>query len=121
MKSVKTGRNDPCPCGSGKKYKHCCAGKADNSATQLAQWVLIGVVALALAAALGILRSSLRGGAGEAGDTAPGRVWSPEHGHWHNLGDAGRRPTEGFVPRPDGPAPPGKVWSPEHGHWHDAP
>jgi hypothetical protein len=19
-----TGRNDPCPCGSGKKYKHCC-------------------------------------------------------------------------------------------------
>jgi preprotein translocase subunit SecA len=23
----KVGRNDPCPCGSGKKYKHCC-GKA---------------------------------------------------------------------------------------------
>ncbi len=23
----KTGRNDPCPCGSGKKYKHCCSGK----------------------------------------------------------------------------------------------
>jgi preprotein translocase subunit SecA len=22
--SRKTGRNDPCPCGSGKKYKHCC-------------------------------------------------------------------------------------------------
>ena len=21
---VKTGRNDPCPCGSGKKYKKCC-------------------------------------------------------------------------------------------------
>ncbi|PWB46887.1 MAG: hypothetical protein C3F18_12285, partial [Nitrosomonadales bacterium] len=20
----KTGRNDPCPCGSGKKYKQCC-------------------------------------------------------------------------------------------------
>lgn len=20
----KTGRNDPCPCGSGRKYKHCC-------------------------------------------------------------------------------------------------
>jgi len=20
----KTGRNDPCPCGSGKKFKHCC-------------------------------------------------------------------------------------------------
>ena len=24
----KVGRNEPCPCGSGKKYKHCCLGKA---------------------------------------------------------------------------------------------
>lgn len=23
-KNKKVGRNDPCPCGSGKKYKHCC-------------------------------------------------------------------------------------------------
>ena len=23
----KAGRNDPCPCGSGKKYKHCCLEK----------------------------------------------------------------------------------------------
>ncbi len=23
----KTGRNEPCPCGSGKKYKHCCIAK----------------------------------------------------------------------------------------------
>jgi SEC-C motif-containing protein len=23
----KIGRNEPCPCGSGKKYKHCCLGK----------------------------------------------------------------------------------------------
>lgn len=22
----KTGRNEPCPCGSGRKYKHCCGG-----------------------------------------------------------------------------------------------
>jgi uncharacterized protein YecA (UPF0149 family) len=21
---MKVGRNDPCPCGSGKKYKNCC-------------------------------------------------------------------------------------------------
>jgi SEC-C motif len=26
---MKTGRNDSCPCGSGKKYKHCCQ-KADS-------------------------------------------------------------------------------------------
>lgn len=24
VKAHKIGRNDPCPCGSGKKYKHCC-------------------------------------------------------------------------------------------------
>ncbi len=30
------GRNDPCPCGSGKKYKHCCLLKAlTASALQL--------------------------------------------------------------------------------------
>ena len=23
--ALKVGRNDPCPCGSGKKYKKCCA------------------------------------------------------------------------------------------------
>ena len=24
MTSMQAGRNDPCPCGSGKKYKRCC-------------------------------------------------------------------------------------------------
>jgi preprotein translocase subunit SecA len=24
---TRVGRNDPCPCGSGKKYKHCCGKK----------------------------------------------------------------------------------------------
>ncbi len=24
----KTGRNEPCPCRSGRKFKHCCSGKA---------------------------------------------------------------------------------------------
>jgi hypothetical protein len=28
--SSKTGRNDPCPCGSGKKYKKCCMDSKDN-------------------------------------------------------------------------------------------
>jgi preprotein translocase subunit SecA len=25
--TAKVGRNDPCPCGSGKKYKNCCINK----------------------------------------------------------------------------------------------
>ena len=28
VKGKKIGRNDPCPCGSGKKYKHCCGKNA---------------------------------------------------------------------------------------------
>lgn len=27
VKGPKVGRNDPCPCGSGKKYKQCCGRK----------------------------------------------------------------------------------------------
>ncbi len=31
---AKIGRNDPCPCGSGRKYKKCCAGKNDAALAQ---------------------------------------------------------------------------------------
>lgn len=27
----KAGRNDPCPCGSGKKFKQCCINKVGGS------------------------------------------------------------------------------------------
>jgi hypothetical protein len=27
MENKQVGRNEPCPCGSGKKYKQCCLGK----------------------------------------------------------------------------------------------
>lgn len=28
------GRNDPCPCGSGRKYKHCCLEKDEAAARE---------------------------------------------------------------------------------------
>jgi len=31
---MKTGRNDPCPCGSGKKHKKCCANRSAPSILQ---------------------------------------------------------------------------------------
>lgn len=31
VKDKKIGRNDPCPCGSGKKYKKCCGDAANIS------------------------------------------------------------------------------------------
>lgn len=45
VKSTKIGRNEPCPCGSGKKYKHCCLNKpispldAIESARERAKWL----------------------------------------------------------------------------------
>jgi len=32
-RSTKVGRNEQCPCGSGKKFKRCCGGDAGNIAT----------------------------------------------------------------------------------------
>ena len=29
---MQTGRNDPCPCGSGKKFKKCCLNKGQPAA-----------------------------------------------------------------------------------------
>lgn len=34
---MKIGRNDPCPCGSGLKYKKCCADKLEEDAPSTAQ------------------------------------------------------------------------------------
>jgi len=30
--SARPGRNEPCHCGSGRKYKHCCLEKDDTAA-----------------------------------------------------------------------------------------
>jgi hypothetical protein len=35
---MKPGRNDPCPCGSGRKYKHCCLPKAEAIAPEELAW-----------------------------------------------------------------------------------
>jgi hypothetical protein len=40
------GRNEPCHCGSGKKYKHCCALKSEK--TPLGTRIMISLVALML-------------------------------------------------------------------------
>jgi hypothetical protein len=149
---MRVGRNEACPCGSGKKFKSCCEGK-----TQLPKGLLALLAAFALIAAIAFIprneessttaasipsgaptRTTARPGP-QPGPAPPGKVWSVEHGHWHDIGASPTsaaaspikveqtagvplRPTVGAnVPQPAGPVPPGKVWSPEHGHWHDKP
>jgi hypothetical protein len=79
MKQDKVGRNDPCPCGSGKKHKHCCGlsqARTGSSTSRLLVLVVAGLLALG---AIGFVRSLATS---EAANT-PAAVWSPEHGHYH--------------------------------------
>ncbi len=104
-------RNEPCPCGSGKKYKACCANKRTSS-----QWLALVSVVIFAGLAAWVVAGVFRQAAEADPSAPPTEVWSEEHRHWHpapgNAGNAGSGP-------PLGPAPPGKEWSYEHGHWHD--
>lgn len=107
---MKVGRNDPCPCESGKKYKHCCERKQARQAAlrdSLAKGLFWIFGPLAIIGIGVITISALRGPGSSDG---PRRVWSAAHGHWHLLG-------------PDGTeveARPGLVWSEEEGRFVDA-
>lgn len=76
MQATKAGRNDPCPCGSGKKYKKCCEQKAQKSRGNVMLFVIGALVIAGLAAGISSFTTKR--------DIArPGGVWSPEHGHYH--------------------------------------
>ena len=107
------GRNDPCPCGSGEKFKKCCE-KTERSALSPAAIVLALIVVVGVVAAVMAFMRAPGAGAGQQ------RVWSEEHGHWHDAGGESAATPATPMPQPPGPAPAGKVWSSEHGHWHDA-
>ena len=72
---ARTGRNDPCPCGSGKKFKHCCESKKPAATSRWILALVAGAILVAIIAAI----SNARGTSGPRG------VWSPEHGHYHDA------------------------------------
>lgn len=73
---AKVGRNELCPCGSGKKYKQCCERKAREVSTATRVAILVVAGAIAAAVLFGIISREEAGG--------PNRVWSAEHGHYHD-------------------------------------
>jgi hypothetical protein len=73
-----TGRNDACPCGSGKKYKKCCALKVQKSRGSQVLLILVGLL-MAAGVVAGI--AEFVGDKTHVGRTQG--VWSPEHGHYH--------------------------------------
>ena len=80
MKTAKTGRNDPCPCGSGKKYKQCCGGAvAEKKQSVFTKGIVVLVGGLLLLGAIGFVRSI------STADESSARtlVWSAEHNHYH--------------------------------------
>ncbi len=80
MKAAKTGRNEPCPCGSGQKYKQCCARKTDAKSEFMGKWIAVALGGLILIAALGFAASL-----SERDSSRPRQVWSAEHGHYHDV------------------------------------
>ena len=82
--TTKVGRNDRCPCGSGKKYKNCCEGKA--SRLSAAGWVTIAALVVAAGVVVFfVFNAAQSDGSGSAGrrPCPPGQVWSAQHGHCH--------------------------------------
>jgi hypothetical protein len=57
---AKIGRNDPCPCGSGRKFKQCCGGTQ-----KYAKFVHSGYVSCPFAGGASATSGSRRGEAGE--------------------------------------------------------
>ena len=53
------GRNDPCPCGSGRKFKRCCLDKRRQMPFEYK--VLAGLGAVILLVSIILLFDSLRG------------------------------------------------------------
>jgi hypothetical protein len=72
-----TGRNEPCPCGSGKKFKQCCEGKGGSRTSS--RLLIAAIAAVVLVAIMAMMSNSREGSSG------PARVWSPEHGHYHDA------------------------------------
>lgn len=108
----KAQRNAQCACGSGKKYKHC-HGKPGRPAPPWNRALTMTVVALGA----GICLTGVWAVATADKTATDGRVWSAEHGHWH---DANGRELGASLPVPGAAPVDGAVWSAEHGHWHDA-
>ncbi|MEF8940726.1 MAG: SEC-C metal-binding domain-containing protein [Salinivenus sp.] len=75
------GRNDPCPCGSGRKYKHCCRGQSAWYENKTVMGVGIGVLLLVGALLFGMMISNQIGT--DRPDCPDGQVWSDAHGHCH--------------------------------------
>jgi len=76
MAVAKVRRNDPCPCGSGLKYKQCCERKRE----QMSRTSLFAIAGVLVAMAAVVLYSFTSNRA-----VGSRQVWDQDHGHYHNV------------------------------------
>ena len=73
------GRNDPCKCGSGKKYKNCCEGKDASSTLSKGAAISLGIALIFGLLIVGFAVMSV----GNQPECPPGTSWSTDHQHCH--------------------------------------
>ncbi len=66
------GRNDPCPCGSGKKYKACCALKAKSTLNRKVLLVGIATIAVVILLVIFLPRSNRNSAVRSSGSPVAG-------------------------------------------------
>jgi hypothetical protein len=75
-------RNARCHCGSGKKFKNCHGAVAVSPGRKIP---VLYFVAGAIIIAAAFVFYTNRSGSTQPGQAPPGKVWSAEHGHWHDA------------------------------------
>src|SRR5262245_8026896 len=126
--SMTVGQKDPCPCGSGKKYKHCHA-KKDMQKRRTGGWI-IPVAVFAVGFGL-IYFVSHGGGASSAGRssmpvptataTSTQVPVTSSSTTVSSAASANQSPLPGGATPKDWQydAPRNRYWHPGHQHWHD--
>ncbi len=74
------GRNEPCPCGSGLKYKKCCINKQGKRPVYYTLLLIFGGMILLVSFVLVV--QSIRNFEQSSGSK---QVWSEEHQHYHQA------------------------------------
>lgn len=69
------GRNDPCPCGSGKKYKRCCLGQSVEDTRRSRNLTIAVTLVIVAAMAVGMTVSDQAGWLVAAGGLVATGIW----------------------------------------------